>query len=450
MNLEQIDKQRVWHPYTQMKDWMRSNNKVIVHGDGFYLVDSKGRRYLDGCASMWCNVWGHSQKEIINPVINQVKQIQHSTLFGLGNQPATELAEMLIKISRKMDYVFYSDNGSTAIEIALKMALQYWRNKGNTKKKRFLSLKNGYHGDTAGAMSVGYVPNYFRSFKPMLRLSTRISPPASCDIINSSASPNQDYFNNVEKVFSAISSECCALVMESGAQIAGGVNIYPPGFQKTIAELCQKYDMLLILDEVATGFGRLGNMVEYLAQESIPDIVCFGKALTGGFSPLAATLCNNDIFSSFLSEYSEGKQFYHGHTYTGHPVGCTAAIANIRLYSKHKLISRIRINSNYLRKRLKDLVESPIIGSIGHKGLLAAIQLVSKYGKKRAIENLNVHGNQIRMNYYLTQEALKMGVFIRGIGSTIVVIPPLAIGRNELKLLLDVICELIGRIEHLS
>jgi adenosylmethionine---8-amino-7-oxononanoate aminotransferase len=433
-----------------MKDWTRSNNAVIVHGDGFYLVDSKGNRYLDGCASMWCNVWGHSRKEIINSVIGQVKRLQHSTLFGLGNQPATELAKMLLKVSRKMDYVFYSDNGSTAIEIALKMALQYWRNKGNTKKRRFVSLKNAYHGDTIGAMSVGYVPSYFRSFRPMLRLSTRIPPPASSNILTPRAGPGQDYFDNIEKVFSAISSECCGLIMESGAQIAGGVNIYPPKFQKTIAELCRKYDMLLLLDEVATGFGRLGNMVEYLAQESIPDIVCFGKALTGGYSPLAATLCNNDIFSSFLSEYSEGKHFCHGHTYTGHPVGCSAAIANIRLYYKHNLLSRIQINSTYLRNRLKEIVESPVIGSVGHKGLLAAIQLVSRHGKKRALQKLNVHGDQIRVNYYLAQEALKMGVFIRGIGSTVVIIPPLAIGSREFRRLLDVICELIRKIEDLS
>jgi adenosylmethionine---8-amino-7-oxononanoate aminotransferase len=236
--------------------------------------------------------------------------------------------------------------------------------------------------------------------------------------------------------------------MESGAQIAGGVNIYPTGFQKMIAKLCQKYDILLILDEVATGFGRLGNMVEYLAQGSIPDIVCFGKALTGGYSPLAATLCRSQIYSSFLSDYSESKHFRHGHTYTGHPLGCSAAIANLRLYRKQNLLSKIRKNSTYLRNRLKEIWESPVIGSVGHKGLLAAIQLEDKRGKKRIpIEKLNVDGKQVRSNYYLTQEALKRGVFIRGLGNTIVIIPPLAIDRKDFGHLLDVVFELVGKVE---
>jgi len=434
-----------------MKDWRKWNNRVIVRGDGFYLIDSKGNRYLDGCASMWCNVWGHSRKEIMNSVIRQVRQLQHSTLFGLGNQPATELAEILLRVARKMDHVFYSDNGSTAVEVALKMALQYWRNKGNTKKKRFLSLKNAYHGDTVGAMSVGYVPKYFLPYRPILRLSTRILPPESTTVLTSRITVSKDYVDGLEKIFSAFSSTCCAIVMESGAQIAGGVNIYPRDFQKTISELCQKYDMLLILDEIATGFGRLGNMVEYLAQRSFPDIVCFGKALTGGYSPLAATLCRSNIYSNFLSDYSENRHFCHGHTYTGHPVGCSAAIANIRLYKKQNLLSKIRINSTYLRNRLKEIQDSPIIGSVRHKGLLAAMHLVNKHDKRgKPIEMLTVDGKQVRSNYYLTQEALQMGVFIRGLGSTIVIIPPLAIGRRDFKHLLDVICELIRKMEDLQ
>ena len=431
-----------------MEDWRKWNNRVIVRGDGFYLIDSEGNRYLDGCASMWCNVWGHSRKEIMNSVIRQVQRLQHSTLFGLGNQPATELAEMLLKVARKMDHVFYSDNGSTAVEVALKMALQYWRNKGNSKKRRFISLENAYHGDTVGAMSVGYVPNYFRPYKPMLRLSTRIRPPEPSTILPKCDGISHDYIDKIERAFSAYSSECCAFVMESGAQIAGGVNIYPTGFQKMIAKLCQKYDILLILDEVATGFGRLGNMVEYLAQGSIPDIVCFGKTLTGGYSPLAATLCNSQIYSCFLSDYSESKHFRHGHTYTGHPLGCSAAIANLRLYKKQNLLSKIRKNSTYLRNRLKEIWESPVIGSVGHKGLLAAIQLEGKRGKKRIpMEKLNVYGKQVRSNYYLTQEALKRGVFIRGLGNTIVIIPPLAIDRKDFGHLLDVVFELVGKVE---
>ena len=238
------------------------------------------------------------------------------------------------------------------------------------------------------------------------------------------------------------------MVMESGAQIAGGVNVYPKGFQKTISELCHKYGILLILDEIATGFGRLGNMVEYLAQRSNPDIVCLGKALTGGYSPLAVTLCRNEIYSNFLSDYSENKQLFHGHTYTGHPVGCSAAIANIRLYMKQNLISRIRTNSIYFRNRLKEIQASSIVGRVVHKGLLGALDLVIDNEKKEhPIQMLNVHGNRIRSNYFIMEESLKMGVFIRSLGGTIVVIPPLAICKKDFAFLLDVIYEITQKIE---
>jgi adenosylmethionine-8-amino-7-oxononanoate aminotransferase len=347
-----------------------------------------------------------------------------------------------------MDHVFYSDNGSSAIEVALKMALQFWRNKGNTKKNRFLSLEHAYHGDTIGAMSIGYVPQYFRPYKSILRLSKRFPPPESITLLNSRHCIDQEYSEGLEKIFSRYSTTCCAMVMESGAQIAGGVNIYPKGFQKTISELCHKYGILLILDEIATGFGRLGNMVEYLAQRSNPDIVCLGKALTGGYSPLAVTLCRNEIYSNFLSDYSENKQLFHGHTYTGHPVGCSAAIANIRLYMKENLISRIRTNSIYFRNRLKGIQASSIVGRVVHKGLLGALDLViNKEKKEHPIQLLNDHGNKIRLNYFIMEESLKMGVFIRSLGGTIIVIPPLAICKKDFAFLLDVIYEITQKIE---
>jgi adenosylmethionine-8-amino-7-oxononanoate aminotransferase len=238
------------------------------------------------------------------------------------------------------------------------------------------------------------------------------------------------------------------MVMESGAQIAGGVNVYPYGFQKAVSELCNKYDILLVVDEIATGFGRLGNMVEYLAQRSNPDIVCMGKALTGGYSPLAVTLCKNEVYSAFLSDYSENKHFCHGHTYTGHPIGCSVAITNLRLYRKHDLVENIRRNSIYLRARLKEMQASPVVGRIVHKGLLGAIDLVNKKEKKQEpIKSLDYHGKKISTSNYIMREAIKMGVFMRGLGDTMVIIPPLAIGKRDFKFLLDVICELIKKIE---
>jgi adenosylmethionine-8-amino-7-oxononanoate aminotransferase len=433
-----------------MKDWLQWTNKVIVKGDGFYLIDTDGKRYLDGCASMWCNVWGHSRKEIIDSIITQVKQLQHSTLFGLANGPAIELAEILLKISKQMDHVFYSDDGSTAIEAALKMSVQYWRNKGFNKKNRFLSLEHGYHGDTLGAMSVGYVPEYFRPYKSVLRLSKRISPPKSATLDENGNHVKQNYIENLEKFFSRYSETCCAMVMESGAQIAGGVNVYPHGFQKAISEFCNKYDILLIVDEIATGFGRLGNMVEYLAQRSNPDIVCMGKALTGGYFPLAVTLCKDEVYSAFLSDYSKNRHLCHGHTYTGHPVGCSVAITNLRLYRKYNLVENVRRNSIYLKTKLKELQVSPVVGRVVHKGLLGAIDLVRKKEKKQEpIHSLNYDGRKISSSNYIMREAFEMGVFMRGLGDTVVIIPPLAIGKKDLKYLLDVISELIKKIEGL-
>ncbi len=444
------DKQFVWHPYTQMKDWMQqNNNKVIVKGEGFYLIDSDGNRYLDGIASMWCNVWGHGRNEVTDAMIEQIKTLQHSTLFGLANEPSVNLAEKLLKISKGMDKVFYSDNGSTAIEVALKMALQYYANIGKPEKNRFISLENGYHGDTVATMSVGYIKKYFGAYKPLLTHVFRAPSPLFKNIKLNNGKDNKntslDFVNSciekTENIFKKYSKKCCALVMESGAQIAGGVIIYPDGYQKRIAELCQKYDVLFVLDEIATGFGRLGNMVEYIAQNSTSDIVCFGKALTAGYFPLAVTLTTNKIYESFLGEYSENKQFYHGHTFTGNPIGCATAIANIEEYKRKNLIIQIRENSKHILNRLNELEPYGIIADIRHRGLLTGIEL-GKNGKPIEV----LEDNQ-RLNYFVMEESLKMGVFLRSLGNIMMFIPSLAISRRELDKIIDVQFKLIEMIE---
>ena len=453
----------VWHPYTQMDEWNRHPVKVIIKGNGFYLIDEKGSRYLDGIASMWCNVWGHGRREIINAMMKQLRNIQHSTLFGLSSRPSIELAEKLLKIAKGMSYVFYSDNGSTAMEVAMKMAIQYWRNSGNYKKVRFISMKNGYHGDTIGAMSIGYVAKYFGAYRPIINPAIRINPPPTTCLHSNyecnskgysnnsyNATVEQYYIDKVEETLSKHASHCCALVMESGAQIAGGVNIYPEKYQMKVAELCKKFDVLFILDEIATGFGRLGNMVEYLAQGTVPDIVCFGKSLTAGYSPLAVTLTTQEIFNKFLGDYSENKQLYHGHTYTGHTLGCSVASANIDLYKKYNLIDKVRSNGRYLQKKLEEIQASySITKQARSKGLLGAIDLVHSNNKHNA-RPIEILKNQRRINSFILQESLKSGLFLRSLGNTILVIPPLAINRAEFKFLLEVIYELIDKIQSLS
>jgi len=442
LDLSTIDKQSVWHPYTQMQDWQMTRNPVIASGEGFYLIDKNRRKYLDGIASMWCNVWGQGKREIINAMIKQLNLLQHSTLFGLANQPSIVLAQKLLKLAMGMDKVFFSDNGSTAIEVAMKMAVQYWHNKGQNNKTKFISLENGYHGDTLGCMSLGYLEKYFRPYKGLLFQAHRIPSP----LLYGSGYQNteklmQDCLEQTEKTLKKYNSECCALIMESGAQIAGGIIIYPKDFQSKISQLCKKYDVLLILDEIATGFGRLGSMVQYVAENSLPDIVCFGKALTAGYFPLAVTLTTKKIFDAFLGDYSANKHLYHGHTFTGHPVGCATAIANLNLYKKSKLIKQIRHNSDYLRKRLSEFRESSIVEDIRYKGLLAGIELAKNGRPIRLLKNKR------RINYFIMQESLKMGVFLRPLGNIMLVIPPLAIDRKNLETLLDTQLKIIKKIE---
>ena len=442
MKLDDDDKKFVWHPYTQMNDWIQWDNKVIVRGEGFYLIDKNGKKYLDGIANMWCNVWGHGKNEIIDKMIHQLQNLPHSTLFGLCNAPSIELAKEIINMAKGMDKVFYSDNGSAAIEIAMKIAVQYWRNKGKYGKKHFFSLEHAYHGDTVGAMSIGYSTKYFAPYKPLLSKVHKIPSP----FFYKSRYKDQSEFKEAclemtENIFKKYAPTCSALVMESGAQIAGGIIIYPDDYQKKISELCKKYEILLILDEIATGFGRLGNMAEYISQRSAPDLVCFGKALTGGYFPLAVTLATENIFQQFLGDYFENKQLFHGHTFTGHPVGCSAALQNIMLYKKRNLIKQVKINAKYLGKRLHEFEKSFVVGDIRYKGLLAGIELAKN---KKSIRILK---DQTKINYFIMKESLKMGVFLRALGNIIIVIPPLAIDRNDLEQLLNTLHKLLQKIE---
>ncbi|HET7149321.1 MAG TPA: adenosylmethionine--8-amino-7-oxononanoate transaminase [Candidatus Nitrosopolaris sp.] len=445
MRLAHADKRYIWHPYTQMKDWKKWDNRVIIGGKGFYLIDNEGRRYLDGIASMWCNVWGHGRNEIVSKMSEQIQTLQHSTLFGLANAPSITLAEKLLNLARGMQSVFYSDNGSTALEVAMKMAVQYWRNKGKPKKTHFIGLEHAYHGDTLGAMSLGYLAKYFRAYKPILAKVYRAPSPWEN---GSSAKSIEDIVDRcieqTEHIIVKYGYRCAALVMESGAQIAGGGIIFEKGYQQKVSDLCKKHDLLLIVDEIATGFGRLGNMIEYLAQRSSPDIVCFGKALTAGYSPLAVTLTTEDIYNAFLGNYSERKQLNHGHTFTGHPIACAAAIANLDLYKRHNLLQKIRENSQYIGRRLEEVSTSPIVSSLRHKGLLAAFEL---YKNNKPI---NYMQNKEPIQYFIMRESMKMGVFLRSLANTMIVIPPLAIPRRDLKTLLDVHLRLLQMIERES
>lgn len=420
----------VWHPNTQMKEWVSFDQ--IVKARGMWLTDSHGKKLLDGVASMWCNVWGHSKKELITSIIKQSKKLQHSPMFNLTNEPAEKLAKKLVKLSPGMHRVFYSDNGSTAMEIAFKIALQYWQNRKIKNKTKIVTLENGYHGDTFGAMSVGYVPEFFSKFKKQLFSTIRIPVPNKYRVPNDyTYLEYQNYcLNKIKKLFSKDDS-IAAFVMESGAQVAGGVIIYPAGFQRKIKNLCKKYDILFVLDEVATGFGRLGSMVEYTAQSSQPDIVAYGKMLTGGYLTLAATLTTKKVYDSFLGDFYDFKHLFHGHTYTGNPIAAAVANENLLLYEKFKLIKKIQITSKIFEDQISEISRFQHVGDVRHKGMLMGIELVNDKKKKTPFSTKK------SFNKLVFEAGRKNGIYLRTLGNIIMLVPPLAISQKELNLLLQ-------------
>lgn len=417
----------VWHPYTQMSEWDSFPN--IVRGDGFWLVDSDGNRYLDGVASMWCNVWGHSKKELVSAISKQAKKITHSSLFNLTNNQAEDLAEKLVAISPGMNRVFYSDNGSTAMEIAFKIAIQYWQNIGYKNKTMFATLQNGYHGDTFGTMSVGFVPAFFAKFRKNLYKSIQIPFENSYKIANI----EKYYSQTLEKIEDTLAKNqnIAAFVMESGAQIAGGVNIYQDDFQSQISKICKKYHTLLILDEIATGFGRLGSLVEYTTQKSKPDIVTYGKMLTAGYLPMAATLVTKKIYDSFLGKYHQMKHLYHGHTFTGNTLACAVANQNLDLYQKTNLITNVRKTASHLKGRLEEFYDIHTVGDIRHKGMLVAIELVSDRAKKTPMSFAK------STNKIVFEEAKKHKIYLRTLGNIVMLVPPIAMPQKEIDFLID-------------
>jgi len=420
----------VWHPNTQMSEW--SKFPKIIRGEGMWLIDEDGNRFLDGVASMWCNVWGHSKKELINAIIKQTKKLQHSSSFNFTNEPVEILAKKLVKLSPNMTNVFFSDNGSTAMEVAIKIALQYWKNHDIKNKTKIATLKNGYHGDTFGAMSVGYVPEFFSKFRGKLFPTIQFPVPQN-NLIPKNMTNNefeQQCLSNIEKKLESDDS-IAAFIMESGAQMAGGVVIYPKNFQKMIGRICKKNNVLLVLDEIATGFGRLGSMIEYKSQNCAPDIVSFGKMLTGGYLTFAATLTTKKIYDSFLGKFSETKHLFHGHTYTGNPISAALSLKNLELYKKYNLINKIQKTSKIFQDRIGEIHNLDLVGSVRHKGMVMGIELVkNKKSKKPFTADHSI-------NKIVFEEGRKNNIYFRTLGNIVMLVPPLAISQKDLNFLLD-------------
>ncbi len=439
------DKRYLWHPFTQMKDWLGEVPIIIERGEGIYLIDSEGNRYIDGVASMWTNVHGHNRREINDAITMQLNKIAHSTLLGYSNVPAIQLARKLVGITPSgLNRVFYSDDGATSVEIALKMAYQYWQHKGELRRKSFVHFDGAYHGDTIGAMSVGGVGLFHKIFDGLLFDTVSVSTPNMyrSTISHDAEAVKIHCLTELDGVLKACDGQIAAIILEPLVQGAAGIIVSPDGFLIGVAELARKYNTLLILDEVMTGFGRTGRMWACEHEHVIPDILCTAKGLTAGYLPLAATLTTDEIYDAFLGEYGDFKTFFHGHTYTGNQLGCAAALANIDLFEETNLIENIQPTISEFKRRLRDFNDLDHVGDVRSCGLVAGIELVSDKSTKRE------YSPELKMGHRVCKEALEHGVMLRPLDNVIVLMPPLQISINELKQLLDVVYDAIGVISR--
>jgi adenosylmethionine---8-amino-7-oxononanoate aminotransferase len=434
---EALDKQLLWHPFTQMRDWMESPQLVIERGRGVYLYDIQGKRYLDGVSSLWANIHGHLHPRLVKAIRDQLGLLEHSTLLGLSSVPAVALAERLLELApQNLRRVFYSDNGSTAIEIALKMSFQYWRQKGRafSRKRKFISFVNAYHGDTIGSVSLGGVDLFHRIFKPLLFKSIKVFYP-NCYRCPYGKRPDHceiDCLQEFEAVLRRHHQEVCGVVVEPAIQGAAGMLTAPPGFLKRVETLCRQFQVHLILDEVATGFGRTGTMLACEPEQVCPDFLALAKGLSGGTLPLAATLTTGEIFNAFLGEYADFKAFFHGHTYTGNPLACSAALANLETFRVEKTLRKLQPKIRYLRERLNEFWGLCHVGDIRQAGFMVGIELVKDKSAKAP------YPASQRVGHAVILEARRRGVILRPLGDVIVLMPPLSISRSELKFLVDV------------
>ena len=435
------DRLYIWHPFTQMRDWESDTAPVIVAGEGSWLIDSDGNRYLDGVASMWTNVHGHSNPELNRALAEQAARIEHSTLLGLSGEQPILLAKRLVEISPEgLDRVFYSDNGSTAVEVALKMAFQYHSHQGDSRRTKFLCLQHAYHGDTIGAVSVGGIDLFHGAFRPLL-FSTVQAPAPYCYRcpMGEKAPPscNMACLGALERLMLHHREELAGMIIEPLLQGAGGMIVHPAGYLKSVRELCDRHGILLIADEVATGFGRTGRMFASEHEGVTPDIMALSKGISAGYLPLAATLATSAIYEAFLGAYSELKTFFHGHTFTGNPLACAVAIRSLELFDEQGLLDSIQPKIRRISEHLSMMTSLEHAGDLRQCGMAAGIELVAERNGRIP------YPWEDKMGIKVCLEARKRGVFSRPLGNTVVVFPPLSIMPGEIDTLMEVLARSI-------
>ena len=404
--LAALDRRVLWHPFTQQEGWEQEDPVVIERAEGTTLHDTDGNAYIDGVSSLWCNVHGHRHHAIDAAIRHQLEHVAHSTMLGLSHRPAIELARRLLDIAPEgLSRVFYSDNGSTAAEVALKMAFQWWRLAGEPQRTGFVCLREAYHGDTIGSVSVGGIDLFHAAYRPLL-FDGHTAEPGDAD--------------HLAGILAVHEEEVAAVVLEPLVQGAAGMLTHPPGYLRAVRRLCDRHGALLICDEVATGFGRTGTMFACEQEGVSPDLLCLAKGLTGGYMPLAATLATERIYEAFLGAHADFKTFFHGHTYTGNPLACAAALASLDVFERERTLVRIQPKIRLLSEWLGHVERMPEVKEVRHRGLMVGI-------------DLGEHDPGMRLGHRVVLEARRRGVIVRPLGDVIVLMPPLSISEDELR-----------------
>ena len=416
MDLVAADRAHLWHPFTQQQGWVDEDPLIVDRAEGTDLIDVQGTRYIDGVSSLWCNVHGHRHPRIDAAVREQLDRVAHSTMLGLSHRPGIELAQRLVELAPPgLTRVFYSDSGSTATEIALKMAFQYWQQRGEERRTKFVSLRMAYHGDTIGSVSVGGIDLFHSLYRPLLFDALHAEPGHAADM---------------ERLLAEHEGEVAAVIMEPLVQGAAGMLVHPEGYLRDVRELCDRHGVLLILDEVATGLGRTGRMFACEHEDVAPDLLCLAKGITGGYLPLAATLASERIYKGFLGRFEEFRTFFHGHTYTGNPLACAAALATLDVFAEERTLEHLQRKIELLGELLEPIAAHPEVREVRRRGFMTGIELAE-------------HPLPARIGHQVTLEARRRGAFIRPLGDVVVLMPPLAISEGELTRLLAITAEAI-------